>query len=111
MIAPDRQRTHPRCPDAFVKCFNVLNGAVETETRAHRHIADIGGLALRPRHDTEPMIVGTDALDIAHRTGSEAGARPIGDAQIHRHPDQRDVEPAKVGQIGRLRPVGQVQKG
>ena len=57
------------------------------------------------------MIVGPDALDIAHRTGSEAGARPIGDAEIHRHPDERDVEPAKIRQASGVRPVRQVQEG
>ncbi len=48
---------------------------------------------------------------VAHRAGSEAGARAVGDAEIHRHPDQRDVEPAKIRQLGRLGPVRQVQQG
>ena len=111
MVAADRQRPYSSRPDARVECLDVLDAAVEAEARAHRHVADVGGLALRSRHDAERMIVGADALDLAHRAGSEAGPRPVGNAEIHRHPDQRDIEPAKIGQIGRLRPVGQVQQG
>ena len=111
MVAADRQRPHPGCVDARVERRNVLDAAIEAEARAHRHVADIGRFAFGPWNDAEGMIVGADALDLANRAGAEAGPRPIGDAEIHRHPDQRDTEPAKIRQIGGVRAVRQIQQG
>jgi hypothetical protein len=38
------------------------------------------------------VVVGTDPLDRPQGAGSEARAGAVGDAEIHRHPDQRDLE-------------------
>src|SRR5436309_2116974 len=70
MVAANRQRPHPGRLDAPVERLDILDAAIETEARAHRHIADIGGLAFCLRHDTEGVIVRPDALGIAHRTRS-----------------------------------------
>ncbi len=47
-------------------------------------------------------MIGSDALDPSHRPGSEARAGPIGDAQVHRHPCQRHIEPAEIGLLRRV---------
>ena len=111
MIAADRQRPDAGRLDAGEERCDILDAAVEAEARAHRDVADIGRLALGFRHDTQGVVVGADPLDVAHRAGSKAGAGPVGDAQIHRHADQRDVEPAKIRQIGRLGPERQIEEG
>ena len=41
------------------------------------------------------MLVGADALDAAHGAGAEPRAGAVGDAEVHRHADQRDVEAGK----------------
>ena len=105
-VAADRQRPNPGRLDASVERLDILDAIVEAEARANRHIADIGRPTLGPWDDSEPVIVGPDALDIAHRPRSEARARPIGDAQIHRHPDQRDIECTEIRQVRSLRSVG-----
>ena len=50
------------------------------------------------------MLVGADALDGAHRPRAEPGAGAVGDAEIHRHADERDVEAGEA--LGRRRPAG-----
>ena len=46
------------------------------------------------------MIVGADALDLPHRPRPQTGPGPVGDAEIHRHPDEGHLEPAKIRLIG-----------
>ncbi len=43
------------------------------------------------------MVVGADALDGAQRPRPKAGAGTVGDAEIHRHADQRDLKIAEIG--------------
>ena len=57
------------------------------------------------------MVVGADALDRAHRPRPEPGAGAVGDAEIHRDADERHVEPAEIGQIGRLGPIRHIEQG
>src|SRR5260370_13658033 len=104
MVAADRQRPHPGRLDAPIERLDILYAVVEAEPRAHRHIADIGGLAFRLRHNAERVVVGADTLDLAHRAGSEAGAGPIGDPQVPPHPGQPDIEPPTHPQLRLLPP-------
>ena len=52
----------------------------------------------------ERVLVGADALHRAHRARTEARAGAIGDAEIHRHADQRDVDAAELARGFRRRP-------
>ncbi len=56
------------------------------------------------------VLVGADALDGAHRARPEPGAGPVGDAEIHRHADERDVE-AGEALGGRVRPMRRGKEG
>ena len=106
----ERGRTPARL-DARIERRDVLDRIVEAEPRAQRHIADIGDIAFAARGDFERMVVGADALDVAHRPRPKPGAGAVGDAEIHRHADQRHVEPGEIGQIGRVRPIRHVEQG
>ena len=57
-------------------------------------------LRLAERRDPQHVLVGADALDRAHRARPEARAGAVGDAEVHRHADQREIEAAEIGQIG-----------
>ena len=57
------------------------------------------------------MLIGADALDVAHRAGAESRAGAIGDAQVHRHADQRHVEAAEVRQRDGVRAERRAEKG
>ncbi len=46
-------------------------------------------------------MIGPDALDGAHRARAETRAAAIGDAQIHRYAEQRDVEAGGARRMGR----------
>ena len=69
---------------------------------------DVRDGKLNARRDAQRVLVRPDALDIAHRTRPEPGAGAIGDAEVHRHTDQRDVEAAE---IGKRRRIGTVRRG
>ena len=83
--------------------------SVEAESAAHRHVADIGDLQSPHRGDPQHMLVRADPLDRANGARPEASAGPVGHAEVHRHADQRDVEPGKAGG-GRLGPSGAPMK-
>ncbi len=100
MVAADRQRPHPGSVDAPVKRRDILDRSLEAVARAHRHVANVGGLALAARRHLQRMVIGADALDLAHRPRPEPRAGPVGDAEIHRHPDQRHLSPPKSGRSG-----------
>ena len=57
------------------------------------------------------MLVGADALDGAHRARPKPRARAVGDAQIHRHADEREIQAAEIGQVGRLGTIGRTEQG
>ena len=63
------------------------------------------------RRDLQRMLVGADALDRAHGARAEAGAGAVGDAEVHRHADQRHVEAGEIGSGGRRRPEGRAEQG
>ena len=48
------------------------------------------------RRDLEHVLIGADALDRAHRARTESRAGAVGDAKIHRHADQRDIDVAEL---------------
>ena len=56
------------------------------------------------------MLVRADALDRAHRARPEARAGAVGDAEVHRDADQREIEPAEIGQVRRLAAVGRAEQ-
>ena len=61
------------------------------------HVADIGGLQHREGRGAQRMVHRTHALDGAHRARTKARAGAVGDAEIHRHADDRDIEAAEAG--------------
>jgi hypothetical protein len=54
------------------------------------------------------VVVRADPLDVAHRTRPEPRAGAIGDAEVHRHTDKRNVEAAEIGKRRRIRTVRRV---
>ena len=60
-----------------------------------------------PQH----VLVGADALDRAHRARPEARAGAVGDAEVHRHADQREIEAAEIGLGRRVGPIGRAEQG
>ena len=62
------------------------------------------------RRDAQRVLVGPDALDGAHRARAKARPGPIGDAQVHRHADERDVEAAASGLRKRVGSKRQAEK-
>ena len=96
MVAADRQRNHVGGADLREEGLDVRVALLEAEPALHRHVADVGDGEMRSRRDPQRVLVGPDALDRAHRARAEPRAGPVGDAEIHRHADERDIEPAEI---------------
>ena len=111
VVAADRQRNHVRRADPREIVLDVHVALVEAEAALHRHVTDVGDRQVGQRRDAQCMIVRADALDRAHRARSQARTAAIGDAQVHRHADQRDVEPAEIRQRGDVRPERHPDEG
>ncbi len=102
MIAADGQRCHAGGGDAGEQGLDVGDAVIEAVAAAERHVADVAGLHGAERQEAVHVVIGPDALDLPHRPRPEAGAGPVGDAEVERHADQRHVEPAEVRLLGRI---------
>ena len=111
MVAADGERRDTRPDDRAEMRLDVLVAALERETAAERHVADIGRHHVGGGGHAEHVLVRPDPLDRTHRARAETGAGPVGDAEIHRHADERHVETAEIRQGRRGRPVRQVEEG
>ena len=67
----------------------------QVETALHRHVADIGNPQRAHRSDAKNVLERSYALHGAHGARSKSCTRPVGDAQIHRYSDERDIEPGE----------------
>ena len=57
------------------------------------------------------VVIGPDALDRAHRARTEPRAGPVGDAEVHRHADQRHVEAAQIRQLRSIEAQRRAEQG
>src|SRR3546814_3128097 len=57
------------------------------------------------------MVIRPDALDVAQRPRPEVCARAVGDAEVHRHADEGDLQIAEVRVLRVDLPVGRVEQG
>ncbi len=92
MVAAHGQRNDPGRADLREERLDVRMALLEAEPALHRHVADVGGRHVDGRRDPQRVLVRADALDRAHRPRAEPRAGPIGDAEVHRHADERDIE-------------------
>ncbi len=65
---------------------------LEAEPALHRHVADVGGRDVDVRRDPQRVLVRPDALDRAHRPRAKPRPGPVGDAEVHRYANERDIE-------------------
>ena len=104
MIAANGERPHAGSNHALVVGLDILERRHQVEARAERHVADIGDAAIDLRRHVQRMMIRPDAFDRAQRARPKTRARSIGNAKIHRHADQRDV------QIGEAFPEREIQE-
>ena len=110
VIAADAQRRHAGRGDAGVEGLDVLVALLQAEAAAERHVADVGDLDSAERRQPMDVVIGPDALDRPHRPRPEPRAGPVGDAEVHRHADQRRIEAAEIGQLQRIGRSGAPRK-
>ncbi len=110
MVAPGRQRFHSRRHHFGDERLDVLVALLQAEARAERHVADVGRLQFRHRRDAVGVVERPDPLDVADRPRPEARARAVGDGEVHRHADQRHIDPGEL-LVRRLRPVRRADQG
>ena len=110
VVAADGEGNYAGLDERAVVGLDIGVALVEREAALHRHVADVGKAHMRGGGDFEGMLIGPDALHGADGTRAEAGAGAVGDAQVHRHPDQGDVEVGK-STGGSLRAVGGAEQG
>ena len=112
MVAADRQRQHAGLDDLVDALFDVVMAEFQPVAALEGDVADIGDAQILNRCATENVIVGSDPLDGAQGARPEARARTIGDAEIHRHADDGDLQIAEIGSslstgiYGAVRKVG-----
>ena len=90
--------------------LDVLMAALQAETAAERHIADIGDAGLGAGRHAQHMLVRADALDRPYRPRPQPGTGTVGDAEVHRHADQRDAHPGEIA-AGRVWQKRRAEKG
>ncbi len=100
MITANRQGTHPLGLQPEVVLFDILQRLFEAVAAAKRDITNISGTQSSLGHPTKGRVVRSNALNRAHRAWAETGARAIGDPEVHRHADDRDIQ---VGRAGHMR--------
>src|SRR5262249_5287156 len=110
MIAADGERDHAGVADPPEESFDVGMTLLEAEAALHRDIADVRRLHMQQRRDAERVLVGPDPLHGADRARTQPRPGPVGDAQVHRHADQRRIDAAEVRRRGGIRTVGETQK-
>ena len=111
MIAADGERDHPGVLDQIEIALDIGMAGFQAETAAERYVTDIGDLAIGTRHHPQRMLVGTNPLDTAHGARTQARTSTVGDAKIHGHADQGNVQPAEIRQARRIRSVGRGEEG
>src|SRR5690606_17910804 len=107
MIASDGQRDDAGCRDLPVEGLDILMAGFQTEPAAHGDIADVGYPTADHRGHPERMFEGADPLDRPNGAGAMPGARPVGDAEVHRYPDQGEIQLRQSGSG----PIGGSQEG
>ena len=105
MVAADRQRDDPAFDQAGDKGLDVLVAGREVVAATQWNVANVGHGEFRQRRHAQDVLVRPDPLDVAHGARPEAGARTIGDAEIHRHAQKREVDFAALrrGEVGAVR--------
>ena len=111
MVAADRQRHDAGIDDLVDAPLDVVVAELQPVAALERHVADVGDAQIMHRRAVEHVIVGADALDGAQRARPEARARPVGDAEIHRHADHRHLQIAEIGIVGGDLAIGRGQEG
>ena len=101
MVAADRQRYDAGIDDLIDAALDVVMAHFEPVAAGEGHVADVGHAQFMHRRAVEHVVVGSDALDGAQRAWAEARARAVGDAKIHRHADDGDLQIAEIGMVGR----------
>ena len=110
MVAADRKRLDPCGLHAGVERLDIGNRVRQRIAAAKRHIAHIGKVQLGLRRHPQRMVIRPDPLDRPHGARTEPRSRPIGHREVHRHADQRHIQPAEIRQIRRIRPIRRIQQ-
>ena len=95
MVAADRKRDHGRIRDPAIAGLDIGVTIGQAVSASHRHVADISDPQRAHRRHPQHMFVRSDTLDPAHGARSQTGASPVGHSEIHRDPDQGDVQGAE----------------
>ena len=111
VVAADGQRRDAGLDNRPEGLLDILVAALQRITRAERDIADIGGLEHGEGRSPQRMVHRPHALDRTDGARAEAGAGTVGHAKIHRHADDRDIEPAEAGRGQRVGAIGSPDEG
>ncbi len=100
VVSSHRDRDHAVPEQALDLTLHRLVGPLDGD-RNHVHVAVVGDPELLEGRDVQDWIPGTDqGRLIADRARPEAGARSVGRAAIVGDPDQPDVQPLGVPNVG-----------
>src|SRR3546814_207179 len=111
VVAADRERRHAGRRHLGDEVLDVVEALLEPETAGEGNVADIGDAQVIDRRAAQHMVIRPDALDVAQRPRPEACARAVGDAEVHRHADEGDLQIAEVRVLRVDLPVGRVEQG
>ena len=111
MIATHRKWDHAGRTNPPEECLDIGMTLLETEATFHRHVPYVCCMHMQQWRDPQCMFVGADPLYRPNRAWAEPRSGAVGDAEIHRHADQRHIQATQIRGHGRLRPVRQAEKG
>ena len=100
MVATHRERRDAGSDVLAYALVDVLMTHLQPIAAAERHVADIGNAQVVHGRAIQHMVVGSYALNRPQRPRPEAGAVAVGDAKIHGHADDRDLQVAEIRIVG-----------
>jgi len=108
---PTRERQHACIDDLRKMPLDILVAEFKPVAAGKRHVADVCNLEIEDRRAVEHVVVGADAVDGAQRAGSEARPGAVGNSEVHRHADDRDLQVTEIRVLRIDRAVRRAEEG
>src|SRR4030081_274979 len=105
MVTTYCKRDHAGRTNRCEECLDIGMALFEAEAAFHRHVTNVRSIDMQRWSDAQCVFIGADPLHCPDRAWTEPRPGAVGDAEIHRHTDQRHIQATEIRGCGQLRPV------